>query len=136
MMLQLLLHLIGDYITQSHWMASEKTKRFWPAFIHAVVYSMPFQLLGPSWKAFLVILVTHFLIDRYRLARIVVWLKNVLGDPRFWSCNPKARYQMYGSYWTGTGYPEAVPPWMSVWLLIAADNTLHLAINYLTLRYL
>lgn len=31
MMPQLLLHMWGDYLTQSDWMANEKTKRFIPA---------------------------------------------------------------------------------------------------------
>ena len=35
-----------------------------------------------------------------------------------------------------TGYAPDVPPWLAVWLLIAADNTLHLTINFLALRYL
>ncbi|WP_205679869.1 DUF3307 domain-containing protein [Paenarthrobacter ureafaciens] len=30
----LLAHLIGDYLIQSDWMASEKTKRWWPAIAH------------------------------------------------------------------------------------------------------
>jgi ABC-type multidrug transport system permease subunit len=33
-------------------------------------------------------------------------------------------------------YPYNSVPWMSTWLLIVADNTLHLSINYLALRYL
>jgi hypothetical protein len=35
-----------------------------------------------------------------------------------------------------TGYPKEAPPWMAVWLMIAADNTIHLAINELSLTYL
>jgi hypothetical protein len=35
-----------------------------------------------------------------------------------------------------TGYAPDVPPFLAVWLLIAADNTLHLAINYAALRWL
>lgn len=131
---QLILHLFGDYITQSHWMAENKTKRFLPAAIHATVYSLPFLLLSISWVAFAVILITHFFIDRYRLARAVVWIKNVILQPNgvqnlisdefLWrNCNQ-------------TGYPKEVPAWLSVWLLIAADNTLHLAINYCAIRWL
>ena len=129
---QLILHLIGDYVTQSQWMADNKTKAHWPAFAHAMVYSMPFVLLRPSSAAFLVILLTHFLIDRYRLARYVVVLKNIgfhLG--RFDDPDEPAFSNI-----TATGYPDSVPAWMSVWLLIACDNTLHLLINFLALRYL
>ena len=136
-MIQLILHLIGDYVTQSDWMAQNKTKRFAPAAAHAIVYSLPFLLLKPSWTAFAVILITHFLIDRYRLARFVVWAKNVFFDPAYWqNHNTHIREHVLPKYWTATGYPADTPPWLAVWLLIAADNTLHLAINYAALRWL
>lgn len=119
---QLLLHLIGDYLTQSHWMATRKVSSTWAAFVHATIYSGPFFLLG-TWKAVLVIWATHLLIDRFRLARYVVFAKNLVGWPlpKWEDCK-------------ATGYPSAVPPWLSVWLLIAADNTLHLTINFLALK--
>lgn len=144
-MLQLILHLFGDYVTQSDWMAQNKTKRFAPAAAHAVVYSLPFLLLRPSWLAFAVILVTHFLIDRYRLARFVVYAKNVVLQPAFWVAMKKweteplvieARAKWSWANCSGTGYPSEAPAWLAVWLLIAADNTLHLAINYAALRCL
>jgi hypothetical protein len=128
-MIQLILHLIGDYVTQSDWMAVNKTKRSVPAAAHALVYSLPFLLLtGVGVRglvAWLIILDTHFLIDRYRLARYVVWAKNWIGPGnRPWSeC-------------TATGYPPGRPDWLCVWLLIIADNTMHLAINYSALRWL
>jgi hypothetical protein len=143
-MLQLILHLLGDYVFQSDWMAQNKTKRFAPAAAHALVYSLPFLLLDPSLAAFLVILVTHFFIDRYRLARFVVWAKNVLLDPSFWRMHlvrDRETMEAFLGRWSwpncsGTGYPSDAPPWLAVWLLIAADNTLHLAINYAALRWL
>jgi hypothetical protein len=125
---QLLLHLIGDYITQSHWMATNKTKNsfaaLYHALYHALLYGMPFYLLG-GHNAVLVIWSTHFFIDRFRLARYVVFAKNFLGWP--W-----AKW----SDCAATGYPSEVPAWMAVWLMIVADNTLHLAINYAALRWL
>jgi hypothetical protein len=42
---QLILHLLGDYVTQSDWMARNKTKALLPAFWHAAVYSLPFLLV-------------------------------------------------------------------------------------------
>ena len=35
-----------------------------------------------------------------------------------------------------TGYPPNRDAWLTVWLLIIADNTLHLLINYFVLRYI
>jgi hypothetical protein len=150
-MIQILIHLWGDYLTQSDWMAQNKTKAHLPALVHALVYSLPFFIIG-SWKAIAVIAVTHFFIDRYRLARYIVWAKNLLGACREW---PLARrdgkwvVEELGpnqiGYWAitppfraceATGYPPTTPPWLAFWLLIIADNTLHLTINYLALRWL
>lgn len=123
---QLILHLFGDYVIQSDWMAMEKTKRLWVALVHALSYGLPFLLIG-SWQAVVVIVVTHAVIDRYRLARYLCWGKNL--------ASPKA-YRFPWSQCSGTGYNAERPAWLAVWLMIAADNTLHLAINYLALRYL
>lgn len=121
---QLVLHAIGDYLLQSDWMANNKTKHSGAAFAHALVYSLPFLLLTTMAVPWLVILGTHFLIDRFRLARYVVWAKNWLGPNRPWSeC-------------VATGYPADRPAWLAVWLLIIADNVLHVIINGLALRYL
>jgi hypothetical protein len=140
---QLILHLIGDYITQSDWMANGKTSKYVPAMAHATVYSLPFLLLRPSWTAFGVILVTHFFIDRFRLAKYVVWAKNRLvpmserkmqvgSAEEGWT----PVYRLDWSNCTNTGYPDQTPAFLSVWLMIIADNTMHLTINYLALRYL
>ncbi len=119
-------HLLGDYVIQSDWMAEEKTKRWWPAVVHAVTYGLPFLLLTRNPVALAVIIGTHAVIDRYRLARHVCWAKNNLA-PRGY--NPPWRECK------ATGYPESKPPWMAVWLMIVADNTLHVAINSAVLMW-
>jgi hypothetical protein len=126
---QLLAHLWGDYILQSQWMADNKGKSHWAAFVHAWLYTSGFWLLTQSWAAIFVIFATHFLIDRYRLARFVVYAKNLLPPDEE---NPRRPW----SDCNATGYPNTMPSFLSVWLLIAADNTLHLTINYLAIRYL
>lgn len=115
---QLVAHAFGDYILQSHWMASQKVKNSFAAFVHAVTYTLPFLLITRSPMALLVICGTHFLIDRFRLARFVVWLKNGPWLPL-----------------TNTGYQDVVPAWLSVWLLIIADNIIHVVINALAIWY-
>jgi hypothetical protein len=122
---QLILHGIGDYITQTDWMANEKTKRTWAAFVHATVYSLPFLLLTQSPLAIFVIWFTHLLIDRFRLARYVVFAKN-------WITNQSLTWDDCKA----TGYPSITPPWLSVWLLIIADNVMHITINYAAIRWL
>lgn len=122
---QLLLHLIGDYITQTNWMAMQKIRSNVVAALHAFVYSLPFLLITQSGWALFVICWTHYLIDRYRLARYVVFAKN-------WVTEPGLKWEDC----SGTGYPSSAPPWLAFWLLIIADNTLHLCINYAAIRWL
>jgi hypothetical protein len=122
-----LAHLTGDYLLQSDWMALEKTKRWWPAIAHGVTYTLPYALVTQSVVALLVIASTHVVIDRYRLARYVCWAKNLLA--------PK-RYRYPWRECAATGYHESRPAWMAVWLMIAADNTMHLAINAAAVMWL
>ena len=142
---QLLLHLIGDYVTQSDWMANNKTKSHLPCLIHATFYSLPFLLLTYSPLALLTIWSTHFFIDRYRVARYVVWTKNLIIAPRDrkrivfvgevsheWFMNERYLWENCKT----TGYPSETPAWLAFWLMIIADNTMHLTINYLSLRFL
>jgi hypothetical protein len=124
---QLIAHAVGDYLLQSDWMANNKTKALSVALVHALAYSLPFLFFRPSFDAFMVILVTHAAIDRWRLARFVVWAKNQVAPAYFrhrWAdCNT-------------TGYPKGRPDWLAVWLLIIADNVLHVLINGAALRFL
>lgn len=126
-MIQLILHLLGDYFLQSHWMAINKTKSFLPAFLHATLYSLPFFFVG-SWKAVLFIAVTHFFIDRYRLARYVVFAKEHLSPVSEWK-------SWEDSKWTGYEQEgkDSPPMFMAVWLMIITDNTLHLCCNFFAL---
>jgi hypothetical protein len=120
---QLVSHGLGDYILQSHWMAQRKTSEYLPALAHAVTYGLPFAIFGASPMALFVIIFTHFVIDRWRLAKYVVYLKNLMAPAVF-------RPAEVGT----TGYPASSPDWLAVWLMIAADNTMHVLINYLAIR--
>jgi hypothetical protein len=120
----LLAHLAGDYVLQSDWMAQEKTKRWWPAIAHGLTYTLPYALVTQSPLALAVIMITHIVIDRYRLARHVVWLKNQLAPAGFRPAH------------TATGYAETTPAFLAVWLMILADNTLHLLINTVAVVWL
>lgn len=113
----MLAHLVGDYLIQSHWMATEKVNKWWPAAAHGLTYTLPFVFITQSLLALAVIAGTHIIIDRYRLAKHFVWFKNQLGPRAFRPAH------------TATGYPEDTPPWLAVWLMIIADNVLHLLIN-------
>ena len=155
-MIQLICHLWGDYILQSSWMALNKSKRWWPCLIHCFTYTLPFLVMTRSWKALLVIGVTHLLIDRFGLARYLVWLKESQAP----SGGLPWRHCTLTGYWDPEKKPEAAskeqdvewwlqdqvltkrglfverPIWLRVWLTIVADNTVHLTINALALAFL
>lgn len=143
---QLLCHFIGDYFLQSSWMANEKTKSHVPALVHVLTYMLPFLFLRPSWPALFVIVSTHFVIDRWRLARYVCWVKNFIGPKRevFYRSDDGERLVPYyallrNTPWVecqATGYPPETPVWLATWLLIIVDNIMHVVINGLALRYL
>lgn len=123
----LIAHLVGDYLLQSDWMAVQKTERWIPALAHGVTYTVPFLFLTQSPWALLVIGGTHVVIDRYRLARHLAWLKNYLAPPR---------QNRPWSECRATGYPPTRPVGFCTGLLIVADNTIHLAINSAALTWL
>jgi len=151
---QLLAHAIGDYILQSDWMALSKTKRWAPCAVHAITYGLPFLFLSPSWKALAIIIGTHYLIDRYRLARYVVWAKNFLAPhstveielvpntPEASSPDGYVHQYVEKRWWhpwsecAATGYHKDRPAFLAVWLMIIADNLCHIVINALALKYL
>lgn len=121
-MSEALAHLAGDYVVQTDWMAAEKLHRWDAALIHGTTYAACFLPITRNWKALAVIGGTHAVIDRYRLAKHVCWAKNQIA--------PKAFRPAH----TATGYSADKPDWLSVWLLIIADNTMHLAVNRWALR--
>lgn len=114
-MTQLLAHLIGDYVIQSHVMATRKTSSWAWALVHACFYGLPFAFLADQAWQLAVIVGTHALIDRYRLA--AYWCRWYgVGFPGVWH------------RWTGGEFTEP-PPFLGVWLIIIVDNTMHLCIN-------
>jgi len=116
-----LAHLVGDYLLQGDWMANEKTKRWFPAVVHGFVYTLPFIFITQSIPALLIICLTHIVIDRYRLAKYVIWFINQIG--------PKAYRYSWAEGKENSGYTASKPAFISVWLLFIVDNTIHLLIN-------
>lgn len=142
----LIAHLVGDYIFQTDAMANRKTKQSLWALAHVATYMLPFLFLTRSVPALAVIVVTHFFIDRFRLARYVVASKNSLTE---WSRHKEffaspTGYIMDREAYTvspggGAARPITVPgtpAWMAVWLLIIADNTIHVVINAAALTWI
>ena len=147
---QLLTHGLSDYVlTQSDWIAMNKGKNtlegYIACFIHALFYTSIFMFLTLSWKALLVIGVTHFLIDKFPIIiKRTIWFKNHM--------NPHFGYVPF-KYCNITGYfddltnagtpPEEIKQYgstrlfgVTIWLYIITDNLFHLTINYFALKYL
>lgn len=154
-MKELIAHLIGDYVLQSHWQATEKVKKSFACLVHVLLYGVPFYFIGASWTALFVIVSTHFLIDRFRLAKYVCYAKQFIAPKSTlfndWTnydcscgicnfCNGQQERLLKTEFsWQNckdTGFPSETPPFLAVWLLIIVDNTMHLCINFLALRYL
>jgi len=127
---QLFCHAIGDYVLQSHYMATNKTKSSAVAIYHVLTYALPFLFLRPSYMAMVIIVGSHFVIDRWRLARFVVAFKNLFLS------RPSEYERLSVEIDMATGFPNDCPPWLAVWLLIIVDNIIHVLINGLALKYL
>ena len=120
-MLQLIFHGLGDYFLQTDYQALNKKKKGWIGFFaclkHCVTYSLPFLFIG-SWKAVLVIFITHFIIDRTNLVAWLLAYKNGI--------------RTIDNFGFGLDRPFVI----TIWLYIICDNLLHIICNYLALRYL
>ena len=138
-----LLHLLGDYVLQSDWMATRKVKptpntagklphshgESWlAAAAHAAMYTVPFLLITQSPLALLIIGGTHLVIDHWRLARWVVWARNHIGRRATWV--PRAEVH------ANSGSGAKTPAGLATAVMIVTDNTIHLIINTLTLWWL
>lgn len=140
---QVLIHAIGDYVLQSDWMANQKTKSWAPAIVHVITYTPLFLLLTTSPLALAVIAGTHLLIDHWRLARFVIWVRNWVGVPDLvdgWypgvEDNDWSKVNKPWSECKATGFMPDRPPWLAVWLLIFTDNIMHVVINGMAIRWL
>lgn len=130
----LLAHLVGDYVLQSHVMATRKVSSWAWALVHAAFYTLPFLFLTTDWRALLVVGSTHAVIDRLRIARRWCEFYGV-GFPgvwdtalRFWSRCCWSPLCETSSICLEPPF-EVPPPFLGVWLVIIVDNTFHLAIN-------
>ncbi len=164
---QLVLHAVGDYVLQSDWMAQMKTKAGGAAAcaVHVALYTAPFLTVTTSWRALLFIAASHFVIDRWRLAKYVCWAKNGIA-PRWLTMSKNSEGETFVerpaqcqacrtcapgkcSAFGGTrvrnwplegcqktGYPPTAPDFMAVWLMIIADNVMHVLCNAAAVRWL
>ena len=142
---QLLVHLLGDFVLQTSWMALNKNKKSFPCLVHVLIYTSCFLLLTTSWKALLVIGATHFIIDRFPIiVKKLIWWKNHFPSGYFpYSYCDTTGYYDNSPYNSNVGECEISNKFdrprlffVTCWLYIITDNFLHLTINYFALKYL
>ena len=111
-MLQLILHMTGDYLVQNDWMATNKKKLSWTGElacqVHCITYTIPFLVIY-GWRVALAVYLSHYAIDR---SGFIAWFMKIAGKEDF-----------------------AKPPF-APWSIFAVDNTFHLICNYLAIAYL
>jgi Protein of unknown function (DUF3307) len=96
-------HLLGDYIFQNDWQATNKTSRSFPCTVHCFLYTLAVwscSFWWMPWWGLLACFAVHWPVDRWRLAGR--WMRNVSGQKAF-----------------------ATGP-LSPWSVIVVDNTFHL----------
>lgn len=122
---QIVAHIVGDFILQSDWMAREKVRSSFACLVHVVTYTLPFLLLTQVPETLLVIAGTHFLIDRWRLPRFLIWARNLPfpGRRPFSECK-------------GTGFSADTPEHLAWLLYIIIDGICHILINGAAIHYL
>ena len=142
----LLCHFVGDYFLQTDWMALNKGRNYWNCFVHVLIYTACFLVLTTSWRALLFIGITHFIFDRWHfIIKRTIWVKNhfpTLNYPPYEYCDSTGYYDD-SPYNTckADGYSEKM--WgkprhffITIWIYITIDNTLHLICNLIALTLL
>ncbi len=124
-MLQLLCHLVGDYLLQTERMALNKSKDSLICITHCITYSLPFAyFLHLSYASVLLIFSSHFILDRFSLAKFFCKFRNMYVD-----CIDEHKVcEITG---LRSDRIESIK-----WLVyIVTDNTFHLLCNYLAIAY-
>lgn len=138
-MIQLLLHLWGDFIVQTDTQAQGKKLKgsygSWCCFKHCLTYSLPFLFIG-SWQAVLVIFSTHYLIDRTKLIDYLIAFKNGTKGVMIIKEGETPRFETNHYDISNFGFSKDRPQVLTLWLYIITDNIFHITINFLALTYL
>jgi hypothetical protein len=134
---QLLAFLVGEFFLRSYDMEQRKDTVTWVAFYHAMWATIPFLfILGFTWSAlvpFLLLLVSHALIDRYRLARIIIVIKNYMFPFALKAPSSGGEIILPDH---DTGYPVNTPIGLAAALFIVSDVILHLLVNATIIYFL
>ena len=79
-------HLIGDYLRQNDWMASNKKENSWICLVHIIIYMIPFLLTDLNWFQLFLIAIQHYIQDRTHFVA--------------WFCRVTNKFQMdFNKFW-------------------------------------
>lgn len=103
-------HLVGDYLLQNDWMATNKKLHSWPCIVHCLLWSLSVCLFA-GWKVipFIVLFILHFVQDRTNIIKF--WMLKINRQPLF----------------------AAVP--MAPWSIIVVDNVWHIVTIWLVWKF-
>jgi hypothetical protein len=96
----LIAHLIGDFILQNEWMATNKKSSSVACGVHVAVYMLPFLLCDLPWYQFGLIAAQHFVQDR---SGFVFWWMRVWKrvHPDYWKSISLFVDQAFHISWIG-----------------------------------
>ena len=146
----LLCHFIGDFALQSDWMAMKKNTTSWNCFVHVLFYTACFLALTTSIPALLFIGITHFILDRNPiLIKRAMWWKNhfptgyvpwrLCSTTGYYDDSPYNEYKPRNEKITKRLEKKYGRPrhfFITVWIYIVIDNSLHLLCNLIALTLL
>ena len=120
-------------------MALNKSKRWFPCFIHCLLYTLVFTLITTDGLALFLIFSTHYIQDRYGWIKYFIWLKNhmnpTLSYPALINCNMTGYFDDWIDTEPQTKHSKR-PKFITTWLFIITDNTYHLVCNFLILKWI
>jgi hypothetical protein len=109
-------HLVGDYLLQNQWMATNKKKDtvegFFACLIHCTIWSLSVMFFGDipfTFNTFTLVLFSHWILDWTYLASTYMWVVNIFN----WRHVKNARLKMTDA---------------KILQYAIVDNTLHLVI--------
>jgi len=100
-------HLVGDILFQNRYLAKIKRKSVWGMILHCAIYAFVVWLFT-MWHPILILIVglSHYLIDRFSLGKIIWPILIDMGNPENTDPHP-------------------------MWLGLVCDQSLHLLALYL-----
>lgn len=114
-------HLVGDYLLQTDWMASNKKKEHYPCAVHCGLWTLAVLLFSgwmfqpmPAWQLCALIMVlffSHFIQDRTQI--VAWWMKLKWKDQT-----------------------QFMQPPLGPWSIIVVDNVWHIVVLWVVCRLL